>query len=267
MTYAPDTLQRLSTYWQQNGGIALGIVGDINHSTGYHLGKDRIYGPNGARDDDYSVKHPRDKAGLTNAAAAVDLGKLDGTYTGLQEFSRWLVSECQHDAPGSTDIREIIYSPDGSRVERYSGIDGAIHSGGNNGDSSHRFHTHISYFRDSEKREKIALFSGYFEASMDLPPITNTTPIQIDIPVGAAILAHDGKTKVTNNHIARTVTSPYGAHDRRMFALDIDGSGGDTPRSLYFVRDFTVHPPDPEPPESTGPTVLTGDDGSEYRRA
>jgi hypothetical protein len=168
MTYAPQTLTKLGAYWTSKGGVNLGIVGDLFHVTGYHLGRDRIYGPHGKGGEDYSVQHPRDKAGLTNAASAIDLGKVDGTYTGLQEFSRWLVKQCQSSAPGTRDIREVIYSPDGSQVQRWSGIDGNIHTGAGNGDASHRTHTHISYFRDSEYSDKVGAFAPYWHED-DVP--------------------------------------------------------------------------------------------------
>lgn len=163
MSYSPKTLTELGAYWTQRGGVNLGVVGDVNHVTGYHLGRDRIFGTQGKGAEDYSVQHPRDKAGLTNAASAIDLGKLGGTYAGLQAFSRWLVARCQTSAPGTRDIREVIYSPDGSRVQRWSGIDGNIHTGTGNGDSSHRTHTHISYFRDSEYAGKVGVFAPYWE--------------------------------------------------------------------------------------------------------
>jgi hypothetical protein len=165
MSFAPSSLTELGRYWIAHGGAMLGIVGDAAHTTGYHLGKDRIYdgtGP-GLGDDDYSVRLTRDSKGLTNAASAIDLGKLDGTYQRLYDFSRWLVTQCQNSAPGTIDIREIIYSPDGSKVQRYSGVDGKIHTGEGNGDASHRSHTHISYFRDSQNRAKVAVFAAYWE--------------------------------------------------------------------------------------------------------
>lgn len=165
MTFAPATLRQLGSYWTGQGGVNLGIVGDANHTSGYHLGKDRIYSPSGLGGADYSVRHPRDEAGLSDAAAAIDLGKLDGSLEGLHTFNRWLVRQCRDGAPGSGDVREVIYSPDGDAVLRWSGVDGGTHTGPGNGDASHRYHTHISYFRDSEGRDKTALFAPYFEGA------------------------------------------------------------------------------------------------------
>ena len=166
MTFAPKTLTALANYWTANGGVNLGIVGNAAHTIGYHLGRDRIYGPDGIGDQDYSVQYIRDKAGLSNAAAALDLGELHGSLVELRAFSNWLVDQAMHNATVRRDIREIIYSPDGKIVQRWSGIDNSIHTGAGNGDSSHLQHTHLSYFRDSEQRDKIAVFRPYFEDDM-----------------------------------------------------------------------------------------------------
>ena len=178
MTYAPQTLQDLGAYWKRHGGVLLGIVGNTAHTRGYHLGKDRIYdgsGP-GQGSDDYSVQHRRDKAGLTNAASAIDLGRLDGSLARLRSFSRDLVERCMADAAVRKDVREVIYSPDGQRVQRYSGEDNKIHTGPGNGDDSHRTHTHISWWRDSEKRDKRPVFAPYF-ADAPAPPAVEDPPM------------------------------------------------------------------------------------------
>lgn len=167
MTFAPRTLLELGRYYTAAGGAFLGIVGDARHTVGYHLGRDRIYdgsGP-GRGDLDYSVKLRRDAAGLTDAASAIDFGRIGGSLPALYAFSSWMVDRCMEGAPGSRDVREIIYSPDGERVQRYSGVDGIIHTGEGNGDASHLTHTHVSYFRDAEHRDKIELIRPYFEGN------------------------------------------------------------------------------------------------------
>lgn len=163
MTYAPASLRLLGSYWTDQGGVNLGVVGDANHTAGYHLGKDRIYAPSGLGGADYSVQLERDKRGLSDAAAAIDLGRMEGSLQLLYKFSRWLVQRCQEGADGTRDVREIIYSPDGKQVQRYSGVDQQIHTGPGNGDLSHVSHTHISWFRDSQDRDKIGVFAPYFE--------------------------------------------------------------------------------------------------------
>ena len=196
MSYAPKTINDLATYWKAQGGVNLGIVGNTAHTVGYHLGKDRIYdgsGP-GIGDNDYSVKLARDKAGLTNAASAIDLGKLDGTLTNLRRFSEWLVSRALDGK--CRDIREIIYSTsDGKYVKRWSGPDNKVYTSlrknadgsitvitPGNGDASHFSHTHISFYRDSEGRDKRPLFAPYFatpEVPADMPALSTYIPGQV----------------------------------------------------------------------------------------
>lgn len=184
MTYAPKTISALASYWVAQGGVNLGIVGNTAHTKGYHLGKDRIYdgsGP-GIGDADYSVKLARDRAGLTNAASALDLGRLDGKLSELQRFSKWLVAQCKARPTEYRDIREIIYSPDGTAVKRWDNQAKVLYTGGDGtgqGDWSHRTHTHISFFRDSEARAKVQLFQPFFATApveADMPALTSYIP-------------------------------------------------------------------------------------------
>ena len=165
MTYAPQTLKDLAAYWTAQGGVNLGIVGDADHvakGVSYHLGKDLLQA--GA----YSARRPRDIAGLTNAASAIDLGRLDGSYAQLRAFSDWLARRCVKSDSGTFDVVEVIYSPDGKRVLGFKdGVDFLIPD---YGDLSHLTHTHISFFRDSEFRDKVALFAPYFEEA-DVPGV------------------------------------------------------------------------------------------------
>lgn len=168
MTFAPKSISDLAAYWVANKGINLGIVGDARHGYGYHLGKDRLQA------GDYSIQRPRDRRGLTLAAAALDLGRLEGDLKHLQAFSDWLARRCVKRVKGTEDVVEVIYSPDGSHVFGYKqGVDYLIPG---YGDATHLSHTHISFFRDSESRDKTALFRPYFE---NLPP-SDTPP---EVPV------------------------------------------------------------------------------------
>lgn len=162
MTYAPETLLAARTLLIKNVpgliGAEVGIVGDGPHAaTGnsYHLGSNQL------SSGSYSiVESPRDRSGLTDAAAALDIGEFQfergGKTHNLRTFNVWLVGECKAGAADTKDIREVIYSTDGSTVKRWDRLGRRT-----TGDSSHRWHTHISYFRDSEKRDKTGLFLRY----------------------------------------------------------------------------------------------------------
>ena len=183
MTYAPATLSQLGKYWSDHGGVNLGIVGNQKHCAGYHLGKDRIFSDcackpdgtceSGKRWSDYSVQTSRDKAGLTNGSAAIDLGKLNGTLVQLRQFSDWLARRCVKSVAGTEDVREVIYSPDGKRVLGFKdGVDFLIPD---YGDLSHLTHTHVSFYRDAEARDKRPLFAPYFTV-----PDTDTEEVVLD---------------------------------------------------------------------------------------
>lgn len=163
MTYAPDTLEALRTLLADHiAGLEpneIGIVGDTNHQakrSSYHLGKGQL------TSDSYSVtESSRDRKGLTEAASAMDIGDgwsvtVNGKRHNLQTFSVWLVAQCKAGKSDTKDIREIIYSPDGEIVKRWDAL--GVRS---TGDNTHTWHTHISWFRDSEKRDKTALFKRW----------------------------------------------------------------------------------------------------------
>jgi peptidoglycan hydrolase-like protein with peptidoglycan-binding domain len=168
VTFAPQQLQKLQRYLHDKTGlpfVALGIVGDKNHRGGYHCGQDRV------DSDDYSVdESPRDREGLSYAASAIDIGN----FSGLRKLSLWIVAQCEAGAPDTLDIREIIYSPDGLTVKRWD-----REKERDGGDGSHRSHSHISYYRDSENDDKVALFRRYWDDdhhNEPLPQLPGTTP-------------------------------------------------------------------------------------------
>jgi peptidoglycan hydrolase-like protein with peptidoglycan-binding domain len=152
MTYAPASLKAAQTYLKAQTGlpwVSLGIVGDDNHIGGYHQGKPNVPASDYSRDES-----SRDERGLSGAASALDIGD----FPRLRALSLWIVEQCKAGAPDTKDIREVIYSPDGRTVKRWDRL--GVRS---SGDSSHLKHTHISYHRDSEGRDKTGLFRRYFE--------------------------------------------------------------------------------------------------------
>jgi hypothetical protein len=136
----------------------VGIVGDVRHGqegSGYHLGRGQL------RSGAYSVvESPRDRAGLSKYASAMDIGwfelRVRGKAHNLRSFSVWLVAQCKAGTDDTRDVREVIYSPDGARVKRWDRLGRR-----STGDDSHLWHTHLSYFRDSAGRDKTAVFRRY----------------------------------------------------------------------------------------------------------
>lgn len=157
MSYAPAPLLELQSFMQQQTGLPLadlGVVGDLAHDGGYHCGWDRRNLDDKGVLHDYSWQEStRDSSHKTNAARAFDCGM----FPRLREMSIWMVQQCQQGAPDTSDIREIIYSPDGVNVLRWDRL--KIRG---SGDSSHLTHTHFSFFADAESRDKLGLFQRFF---------------------------------------------------------------------------------------------------------
>lgn len=198
MTFAPPTLISLQAFYMAHGGVNLGIVGDTAHQakgTSYHLGKsDLIPGA-------YSARTARDRAGLSEAASAVDWGRLDGELTKLWAFSRWFAQQCFDENPAYRDVREVIFwSTVRNRVIGWSDL--ARGQWINDyGDLSHKTHTHISFYRDSEFRPKIQLIAPYFATPgvPDMPTFkTFATPKLVAIPKGGWI--YDNEALATSNN-------------------------------------------------------------------
>lgn len=171
MSTSPASLLTLRSYLADRTGlsaVSLGIVGDVRHTRGYHLGRDRIYSVAGVGDADYSIQTARDKKGLTNAASAIDIGM----FPRLRDMSVWLVERCRSGAIDCRDIREIIYSPDGVTTLRWDRERG-VTSGPRTGEARpHTDHSHFSWYRDSELRDKVGPFKAYFEGTNMLGIVT-----------------------------------------------------------------------------------------------
>ncbi|MCT2277984.1 hypothetical protein M3G91_10140 [Micromonospora chalcea] len=178
----------------------VGIVGDPNHRGGYHCGRNRTL-----RGDYSVVESRRDSTGLTDNASGLDLGTFsyrapDGRIHNLASFSKWCVGQCAADAPDTADIREIIYSPDGRTVRRWDRLGKRT-----SGDSSHRTHTHFSFFRDSTKagRDQTPLFRRYL-ASIGLIDQEDDMPTIEEIQTAVERGIHTALTK------AAARPDPYG---------------------------------------------------------
>ena len=203
MTFSPPTLLELRAFLAPHTGLSagnLGIVGDTAHvkrGVSYHLGRDQLLA------DAYSRTTARDRAGLSNAASAMDIGN----HHELRRMSRDLVAACRANAPGTSDIREVIYSPDGKKVLRWdrerghasAPVKSVLRSGKwTQGDPSHLFHTHVSWYRDSEARSKLAVFKPLYGEAVgedDVPLIDFT--LAKDEVAGIIKVKDGGATVVT----------------------------------------------------------------------
>lgn len=160
MSYAPQNLLDVRDYVQTQTGLSdddLGIVGDEDHETGYHLGKDRT------TSRDYSRQLARDIAGLTNAASASDIGK----FARLMALTAFLLDkaksgQAKDPATGKSLIRAINGPAADGRAYRWDSQDGWKPEIKAKGDS-HETHVHIEWFRDTEFMPKVWLFRGFFE--------------------------------------------------------------------------------------------------------
>lgn len=200
MTFAPPTLTALAHLWASMEGTNLGIVGDSAHAatgTSYHLGKSQL------KPGAYSAVLARDVKGLSEAASAIDLGQLHGSLRNLQRFSVWFVDAVVNHPTTYRDVREVIYSPDGIKVLRWDNNARRLYTGGDGtgqGDNTHLWHTHISWFRDSEFRAKTQLFEPYFTGATvpadkpeapDMPGIKVQLDVTMDTnPYDALVAAH-----------------------------------------------------------------------------
>jgi hypothetical protein len=153
MTYAPEDLVTIAQYLVDATPLTwadLGIVAGPADAAGggYHCGNDGLSAI-GKLSSDYSKRESsRDRPG-TNAASALDIGAWTGVagrrrVTWVQ-FNAELVDACRRGDPRTRDVREVIYTPDRSTVRRWDAL--GIRT---TGDSSHLYHTHLSFFRDSE---------------------------------------------------------------------------------------------------------------------
>lgn len=153
MTTAPADLITLRSFIMSRTGLSafsVGIVGDTSHAAtgGYHEGKTDLINA-GVYNTDYSVRLPRDRAGLTESASAMDIGYAwphGGTKAWLA-FNNALVSLLHAGDPALSAIRAVNYTPDGSRKFR---TDREADWSVVNSSDTVDVHTHIEWYRDTE---------------------------------------------------------------------------------------------------------------------
>jgi hypothetical protein len=231
VTYAPQDLLETLAYLNLQGApwASLGCVGDPAHAAtgGYHVGRDDL-AAHGRLGYDYSTTESSRDTNPTDAASAIDFAGAPW----WRPLTLWLVDQCRAGAPGTEDIREIIYTPDGQTVHRWDRL-GIRDSG----DDSHLYHTHLSFFRDSEGQRGtfLALLRRHFQlrssaADDDLGDDEMSTGM---VPAGFAFGRPDGRA---DGMIAGVGLGPVGGgefHNRRC----VLGLGADfTPKAGVQLR-------------------------------
>lgn len=176
MSTVPPAGKELIEFANKNPHIrvpyaSLGWVADRLHKSGYHCGWDIIGNNQGW--GDYSLKHWRDQNGVKmdwNAASGFDITT---NWALHDQWLKFLTDAFMRHEGWTRDIREIIGSFDGvtwygwvTRLDttRYRS------SANSYSDSSHRWHTHVSYFRDALHRSKLSTFTNFLAWKFPPPP-------------------------------------------------------------------------------------------------
>lgn len=149
MTVAPAAIMKLSTTLKARADrpksyVFLGIVGDVNHSFGYHLSK------NDLPSSDYSLQLTRDKNGARQAptyASAWDLGF--NPVEMIAVTNRLLAAAKAKDPRIVNCVREFCGTTTGTHPHPYDVSRNFDDPNNTEGwDSSHDTHVHISFYRD-----------------------------------------------------------------------------------------------------------------------
>lgn len=232
MSDVPPDMAAAARYLRSHGAPVLGIVGDRSHTQGYHLGRDRIYRiPPGRGDRDYSVRHARDRRGLTDDASAIDIGR----HRGLIELGRDLYAACRAGDRLAVDVAELIAERgDGTHIWRWA-PDGVW---GDPASAELPHHLHVSYRRDSRGRSKLPLLAMHYGGST-MDKLYSTGGLARTFAKGTPYYAEPGDTtpvatiqddRIVYDVVAQTGDDPNGAPGWGL----IDG-GGEAGR-LRWVR-------------------------------
>lgn len=120
-------------------GSFLGIIGDANHSFGFHL----CAPPSG----DYSTDGAVNQA-IGNYSCAIDIGM---NWPASRTWLHWLIQEIREDR--IQGIAEVIGSYDGKDVRYWSDSDGWEDAGVKYTGEGHDTWTHVSIYRSTAQRD------------------------------------------------------------------------------------------------------------------
>lgn len=136
---------------------------------GFHAGKSDIYGPDGQGDKDYSVKHPRNAAGLSEASAGLDIRW--GKRKQLRALTAYLVEQGK-----SGNLLFEVIGPDENGKACYWGVLTNWQPKPKWASADHSWHIHLGFFRDTEHADRVALFYGFFELAEPEVPAPQPVP-------------------------------------------------------------------------------------------
>lgn len=173
--YAPQTLRDLYDKITVPSKEMSGIVGDSEHTYGYHRGRNFV----GLAD--YSVVLAADKTGDGNAACALDV-KLSASD--MELVTNRLMTACRSGDPRAAALREFFGTKDGQRVTGWDRHDPA-QSGDDTlttSDSSHLWHIHLSIYRSMVgSAQLVAQLAGIING-VPLPPAPKPVPAPATVP-------------------------------------------------------------------------------------
>lgn len=146
-----------------------GIVGDSNHTFGYHRSRQFCINSGSEGADDYSVVLAQDKLGADDCASALDVTMPPDL---MKEVSGRLLAAGKADDPRVHAMREFFGTLDGVRVigwDRHN-PDDAHDDTTTSSDDSHLFHVHISFYRQfADDADALAPIASVFTGEDDMP--------------------------------------------------------------------------------------------------
>lgn len=165
MSTTPDSLAAVRQFVSDAAGVPRANISirAARSSRGFHAGRSDIYGAFGQGDKDYSVKAPRNKAGLTNASSAVDVKvPYKGAGSMLRQLTASLVAQAASGQDGGM-IFEVIGPDPATGKANYWGVLSNWQARPAWADASHEWHVHVSFYRDTEYADRAAVYRRFFE--------------------------------------------------------------------------------------------------------
>lgn len=163
MSTRPQSLIDVGQLVKSNFPTAAISIRAARSARGFHAGRAEIFGPAGQGARDYSVKAARNSAGLTDASSAIDISRISykGADSPLRQLTASLVAQSAAGQDGA-QLFEVI-GPDATGAANYWGVLTGWQPRPAWADGSHRWHVHVSYYRDTEFSDRTAPFRRFFE--------------------------------------------------------------------------------------------------------